>query len=118
MAQTLSQRGTPYPLHIGVTEAGDGEDGRIQALPALVLFADGIGDTVRVSLTEEPEAEIPVGNELCEDWQQTTLTTLPAIAPALPVSYRRRNADIVRWHEQLPIGVSHTIRHHRHICPT
>lgn len=51
----------PYPLHLGVTEAGDGEDGRVKsALGIGTLLEDGLGDTIRVSLTEEPEAEIPV----------------------------------------------------------
>lgn len=54
-----------YPLHLGVTEAGEGEDGRIKsALGIGALLADGIGDTIRVSLSEEPEAEIPVAKHL------------------------------------------------------
>jgi (E)-4-hydroxy-3-methylbut-2-enyl-diphosphate synthase len=52
----------PYPLHLGVTEAGDGEDGRIKSAVGIgTLLEDGLGDTVRVSLTEEPEVESPVG---------------------------------------------------------
>lgn len=55
----------PYPLHLGVTEAGDGEDGRLKsALGIGTLLEDGLGDTIRVSLTEEPEAEIPVAQAL------------------------------------------------------
>lgn len=51
----------PYPLHLGVTEAGDGEDGRVKSAVGIgTLLEDGLGDTIRVSLTEEPEAEIPV----------------------------------------------------------
>lgn len=54
-----------YPLHLGVTEAGEGEDGRIKSAVGIgVLLADGIGDTIRVSLSEEPEAEIPVAKHL------------------------------------------------------
>ncbi|MBD77838.1 MAG: 4-hydroxy-3-methylbut-2-en-1-yl diphosphate synthase [Crocinitomicaceae bacterium] len=54
-----------YPLHLGVTEAGEGEDGRIKSAVGIgALLEDGLGDTVRVSLTEEPEAEIPVAQEL------------------------------------------------------
>jgi len=54
-----------FPLHLGVTEAGDGEDGRIKSAVGIgALLADGIGDTIRVSLSEEPEAEIPVGRLL------------------------------------------------------
>lgn len=56
-----------YPLHLGVTEAGDGEDGRIKSAVGIgTLLADGIGDTIRVSLTEEPEYEIPVAKKLVE----------------------------------------------------
>ncbi|HAS40094.1 MAG TPA: 4-hydroxy-3-methylbut-2-en-1-yl diphosphate synthase [Microscillaceae bacterium] len=55
----------PYPLHLGVTEAGEGEDGRIKSAMGIgALLEDGLGDTVRVSLTEEPEAEMPVGQQL------------------------------------------------------
>ena len=56
-----------YPLHLGVTEAGEGEDGRIKsAVGICALLADGIGDTIRVSLSEEPEAEIPVAKHLAD----------------------------------------------------
>ena len=53
-----------YPLHLGVTEAGEGEDGRIKSAVGIgTLLADGIGDTIRVSLTEAPEFEIPVAKK-------------------------------------------------------
>ena len=56
-----------YPLHLGVTEAGEGEDGRIKSAVGIgALLADGIGDTIRVSLSEEPEAEIPVAKHLAD----------------------------------------------------
>ena len=56
-----------YPLHLGVTEAGDGEDGRIKSAVGIgTLLAEGIGDTVRVSLSEEPELEIPVARKLVD----------------------------------------------------
>ncbi len=61
MAQRLDALGMEYPLHLGVTEAGDGEYGRIKSTAGIAtLLADGIGDTIRVSLTEAPEKEIPV----------------------------------------------------------
>jgi (E)-4-hydroxy-3-methylbut-2-enyl-diphosphate synthase len=61
MAQRMDQLGMDYPLHLGVTEAGDGEYGRIKSTAGIAtLLADGIGDTIRVSLTEAPEKEIPV----------------------------------------------------------
>ena len=56
-----------YPLHLGVTEAGDGEDGRIKsALGIGALLVDGLGDTIRVSLSEEPELEIPVAKKIVD----------------------------------------------------
>ena len=56
-----TELGHCYPLHLGVTEAGDGEDGRIKSAIGIgTLLEDGIGDTIRVSLTEDPEFEIPV----------------------------------------------------------
>lgn len=60
-ARMMDQRGLNFPLHLGVTEAGEGEDGRIKSAVGIgALLVDGIGDTIRVSLTEEPENEIPV----------------------------------------------------------
>ena len=65
LVRTMDERGMHYPLHLGVTEAGDGEDGRLKsALGIGSLLSVGIGDTIRVSLTEAPEAEIPVGKLL------------------------------------------------------
>jgi (E)-4-hydroxy-3-methylbut-2-enyl-diphosphate synthase len=61
MVQKMDQLGMQYPLHLGVTEAGDGEYGRIKSTAGIAtLLASGIGDTIRVSLTESPEKEIPV----------------------------------------------------------
>ena len=61
LVKTMDAENMHYPLHLGVTEAGEGEDGRIKSAVGIgALLADGIGDTIRVSLSEEPEAEIPV----------------------------------------------------------
>ena len=61
----MEKEGMAFPLHLGVTEAGDGEDGRIKsALGIGALLADGLGDTIRVSLSEAPENEIPERNVL------------------------------------------------------
>ena len=61
MAQRMDEQGMEYPLHLGVTEAGDGEYGRIKSTAGIAtLLAEGLGDTIRVSLTEAPEKEIPV----------------------------------------------------------
>jgi (E)-4-hydroxy-3-methylbut-2-enyl-diphosphate synthase len=65
LVATMRAEGMDYPLHLGVTEAGSGEDGRIKSAVGIgALLADGLGDTIRVSLTEEPEAEIPVAKML------------------------------------------------------
>ncbi len=67
LAAVMEQEGMRFPLHLGVTEAGDGEDGRIKsALGIGALLADGLGDTIRVSLSEAPEAEIPVARKLVD----------------------------------------------------
>ena len=67
LVDTMNKEDMHYPLHLGVTEAGEGEDGRIKSAVGIgALLADGIGDTVRVSLTEEPEAEIPVARHLVD----------------------------------------------------
>lgn len=67
LVAVMQQEGLSFPLHLGVTEAGDAEDGRIKSAVGIgALLADGIGDTVRVSLAEAPENEIPVAKELVE----------------------------------------------------
>ncbi|WP_321478667.1 4-hydroxy-3-methylbut-2-en-1-yl diphosphate synthase [uncultured Bacteroides sp.] len=67
LVEVMEREGMQFPLHLGVTEAGDGEDGRIKsALGIGTLLADGYGDTIRVSLSEDPEAEIPVAKKLVE----------------------------------------------------
>jgi len=67
LVKTMEGEDMNYPLHLGVTEAGEGEDGRIKSAVGIgALLADGIGDTIRVSLSEEPEAEIPVARHLVD----------------------------------------------------
>lgn len=67
LAQVMEEENMHFPLHLGVTEAGDGEDGRIKsALGIGALLADGLGDTIRVSLSEAPEAEIPIARKLVD----------------------------------------------------
>jgi (E)-4-hydroxy-3-methylbut-2-enyl-diphosphate synthase len=75
LTRTMFQEfGECYPLHLGVTEAGDGEDGRVKSAVGMgTLLEDGIGDTVRVSLTEEPELEIPVCRDLVKRYTSATL---------------------------------------------
>ncbi|MBS9522652.1 (E)-4-hydroxy-3-methylbut-2-enyl-diphosphate synthase [Litoribacter alkaliphilus] len=71
LVQKLEEGGfKPYPLHLGVTEAGDGEDGRVKSAVGIgTLLEDGLGDTVRVSLTEDPEFEAPVAQALIDRYQ-------------------------------------------------
>src|SRR5215212_2592246 len=69
--QMFGEFGECYPLHLGVTEAGDGEDGRVKSAAGIgTLLEDGIGDTVRVSLTEDPEFEIPVCRDLVKRYEK------------------------------------------------
>ena len=85
-----------YPLHLGVTEAGDGEDGRIKSAVGIgTLLEDGLGDTIRVSLTEDPELEIPVCRDLVKRYSETSNVkseTIPVIDKLSydPFNYQRR----------------------------
>jgi (E)-4-hydroxy-3-methylbut-2-enyl-diphosphate synthase len=73
LVSKMKEEGMNFPLHLGVTEAGDGEDGRVKSAVGIgALLEDGIGDTVRVSLTEDPEFEIPVAKKLIEKYQEFT----------------------------------------------
>jgi (E)-4-hydroxy-3-methylbut-2-enyl-diphosphate synthase len=75
-----SELGHCYPLHLGVTEAGDGEDGRIKSAIGIgTLLEDGIGDTIRVSLTEDPEFEIPVCKDIVKRYVDKKGTAVPPI---------------------------------------
>ena len=89
LVSTMDAEDMHYPLHLGVTEAGDGEDGRIKsALGIGALLVDGYGDTVRVSLSEEPEAEIPVARKIIN--YITTLSTFASpIHVPKPLSKRK-----------------------------
>jgi len=85
--------GECYPLHLGVTEAGDGEDGRIKSAIGIgTLLEDGIGDTIRVSLTEDPEFEIPVCKDLVKRYTSTFDSNVPPIDKLQfdPFNYKRR----------------------------
>jgi len=95
ISHMMQEFGECYPLHLGVTEAGDGEDGRIKSAIGIgTLLEDGIGDTIRVSLTEDPEFEIPVCNDLIERYQNRS--TLSSNVPEIdklnfdPFNYTRR----------------------------
>ena len=88
-----------YPIHLGVTEAGEGQDGRIKSAVGIgALLEDGIGDTIRVSLTEEPELEIPVAKELIKRYKKRSKHAKipPIINPSFqPYSYSKRNSVLI-----------------------
>ncbi|MDI9320644.1 MAG: (E)-4-hydroxy-3-methylbut-2-enyl-diphosphate synthase [Phycisphaerales bacterium] len=105
--------GECYPLHLGVTEAGDGEDGRIKSAVGIgTLLEDGIGDTIRVSLTEDPEFEIPVCRDIVQKHTATTheRITIPPIdkLPYDPFSYQRRQSFVVQniGGKQVPVVIA------------
>ena len=111
----MDEFGEAYPLHLGVTEAGDGEDGRIKSAVGIgTLLEDGIGDTIRVSLTEDPEFEIPVCKDLVKRYQlqQTTPAglTVPGISKMTysPFEYKRRESFAVSniGGKQVPVVIA------------
>ncbi len=115
LIQTMeAEFGEIYPLHLGVTEAGDGEDGRIKSAIGIgSLLEDGIGDTIRVSLTEDPEFEIPVCRDLVKRYSNplSSERVQPADIARLgysPFSYQRRNTDPVQniGGRQVPVVVA------------
>jgi (E)-4-hydroxy-3-methylbut-2-enyl-diphosphate synthase len=105
LAARLDRYHKPYPFHIGVTEAGDGEDGRLKSSVGIgSLLLDGIGDTVRVSLTEDPIQEIPVAKSL------VALCDTSKISPCLPLpesidyyAFNRREVPVLKL-DKLALG--------------
>ena len=103
-----------YPLHLGVTEAGEGEDGRIKSAIGIgSLLCDGLGDTIRVSLTEDSPNEIAVCNDLI--WQIPDLTSAGDSVPSLqlsydPFDYERRETPEIEINENVQCGGEQTIR--------
>ncbi len=113
--QMDAEFGELYPLHLGVTEAGDGEDGRIKSAAGIgTLLEDGIGDTIRVSLTEDPEFEIPVCKDLVKRYtgngtiqKNGNIPTIHKI-PYSPFVYQRRETFSVNniGGRQVPVVVA------------
>lgn len=99
LAVFMEAEGMDYPLHLGVTEAGEGDDGRIKSAVGIgALLVDGIGDTIRVSLTEEPEVEIPVAKTLVSFFkklQGSVSNNRPSSVPINPFEYKRRESFTV-----------------------
>jgi (E)-4-hydroxy-3-methylbut-2-enyl-diphosphate synthase len=117
LIQTMMQEfGEAYPLHLGVTEAGDGEDGRIKSAVGIgTLLEDGIGDTIRVSLTEDPELEIPVCRDIVKRYekkqgQQQPVIVIPPVdkLPYSPFEYKRRSTFAVDniGAQQVPVVIA------------
>ena len=102
-----------YPLHLGVTEAGEGEDARIKSSIGIgSLLADGIGDTIRVSLTEDSPHEIPVANALIENISKTSASQLSSLNSQLsfdPFSYQRRATEKIE-RDGVKLGSDELIR--------
>ncbi len=96
LVKTMEAERMSFPLHLGVTEAGDGEDGRIKSAVGIgSLLLDGIGDTIRVSLSEDPEAEIPVARKLVkyvEKRKGHTIIDARAFEGFDPYTYKRRES--------------------------
>ena len=94
LVKKMQQEDMYYPLHLGVTEAGEGEDGRIKSAVGIgTLLAEGIGDTIRVSLTEDPEAEIPVARKIVDyinSWKDHTPVPDYRTLPVNPFSYEKQ----------------------------
>jgi len=123
LVQKMIETNRNYPLHLGVTEAGDGEDGRIKSAVGIgTLLEDGLGDTIRVSLTEEPEFEIPVAKSLADRYKKVEnsklkienyskdniILSLPKEAielPYNPYEYERRHT-----HEVFNLGAKNVPR--------
>ncbi|HJW18188.1 MAG TPA: (E)-4-hydroxy-3-methylbut-2-enyl-diphosphate synthase, partial [Flavisolibacter sp.] len=105
-----------YPLHLGVTEAGDGEDGRIKSAAGIgTLLEDGLGDTIRVSLTEDPEFEIPVCRDIVKRYTLRKENTVAPLSipkvdklPYNPFEYRRRATFAVSniGGQQVPVVIA------------
>jgi len=113
-AQEMMQAGMNYPLHLGVTEAGDGEDGRIKSTIGIgSLLMDGLGDTIRVSLTENPVNEIPVAQQLAKlaqnlwaEGEHTKSELFPQHQKAgiSPFEYTRHPTETLTLSEEVTLG--------------
>lgn len=112
LVSKMIAEGMNYPLHLGVTEAGDGEDGRIKSAVGIgTLLEDGLGDTIRVSLTEDPELEIPVAQELVSRYaNRREHNSIKEIEnnPITPFEYNKRvtNEVLNIGHKNVPVVVA------------
>ncbi|NQY32588.1 MAG: (E)-4-hydroxy-3-methylbut-2-enyl-diphosphate synthase [Coraliomargarita sp.] len=105
----MNQEGMNYPLHLGVTEAGDGEDARVKSAIGIgTLLYDGLGDTIRVSLTEDPVYEIPVARDLADKamtlWQSPTSPFRDTSDSVDPFDFRRRETRVIEMGPSCTVG--------------
>jgi len=110
-AARMAEEGMNYPLHLGVTEAGDGEDARVKSAIGIgALLNDGLGDTIRVSLTEDPIYEVPVARDLADKamalWHQQAELPLSAETKDSinPFDFNRRSARVIELGPKCSIG--------------
>lgn len=114
----MQSEGLDYPIHLGVTEAGDGEDGRLKSAIGIgTLLADGIGDTIRVSLTEEPEFEIPVAKKIVAKFAQAKKGLAAHIVN--PFDYERRITRVVQniGGKNVPVVLSYVSSENKDLQP-
>ncbi|MBI3312572.1 MAG: (E)-4-hydroxy-3-methylbut-2-enyl-diphosphate synthase [Candidatus Omnitrophica bacterium] len=110
LVDALDRHGAPYPLHLGVTEAGEGEDARIKSAIGIgVLLAEGIGDTIRVSLTENPVQEVPVARALAQWAQERWQAGKTVGVPRDPFRWQRRLSRPALY-ETLVIGGEESVK--------
>ncbi|MDA0348281.1 MAG: (E)-4-hydroxy-3-methylbut-2-enyl-diphosphate synthase [Verrucomicrobia bacterium] len=105
----MAEENMQYPLHLGVTEAGDGEDGRIKSAIGIgSLLIDGLGDTIRVSLTEDPVYEIPVAQALAKKatylWSQKSSAELQMDETVDPFTFTRREVEKIDLNQRIKIS--------------
>ena len=110
----MNDEGMDYPLHLGVTEAGDGEDARIKSAIGIgSLLLDGLGDTIRVSLTEDPVAEIPVALDLARRaegwWSDSPSDRIHPAESIDPFDFRRRPSPESKLSQTVRIGEKHPL---------
>ena len=107
----MAQNGTVYPLHLGVTEAGAGDEGRVKSAAGIgALLLDGIGDTIRVSLTEAPEAEIRPASILAHLQEESPKVHLSNKDNLLKINYSQNDRE--KWMMVCAAHASHTLLHH------
>lgn len=117
LVETMVKEGMNYPLHLGVTEAGDGEDGRIKSAVGIgTLLEDGLGDTIRVSLTEDPEFEAPVAKALADRYVKRSLK-FEALSSESPIILPTPNTQLptyspYAYSRRITQSVQHIGDHH------